>query len=167
MNPVRPDDLALLVVDDELAFLALYELHLGSRYRLLLCRSGDEALDAIARERQAGRSVAAGFFHLRLAGAMNRAEAICRARALAPRLLCTLVNGSDPGELDAIEHAFGDGHEDEWDYVSRPLTGIELIHKARHAVSSWLRRRRDESERDALRRGSSARDRFADMNPAP
>lgn len=155
MNPAQHDGPALLVAGDELAFLALYELHLGGRYRLLLCRSGDEALDAIARERDAGRSVAAGFFHLRLAGGMNRAEAICRARALEPRLLCTLVTGSDPRELDAIEHAFGDGHEDEWDYVFRPLSGIEMLLKARHAICSWIRRRRDESEREALLRAAA------------
>lgn len=146
---------ALLIVDDELAFLALYRFHLGTRYRLLLCRSGGEALDAIERERQAGRAVAAGFFHLRLADGMKRAETIMRARAIEPRLLCTLVTGCDDSELCEVERSFA-GHEDEWDYVAKPLTGSEMVQKARHAICSWLRRRRDESERQALRAAPAA-----------
>jgi CheY-like chemotaxis protein len=122
MNIAHDDLPALLVVDDELAFLALYAIHLGPLYRLLLCRSGGEALDAIEREHQAGRSVAGGFFHLHLADGMNRGEAIRRARALEPRLHCTVVGGRD---------------EEENDYVARPLTAREMLHRARTAISAW------------------------------
>jgi len=125
MNPSHHDQPTLLVVDDELAFLALYAIHLGPLYRLLLCRSGSEALDAIEREHQAGRSVAAGFFHLHLADGMNRGETIRRARALEPDLQCTVVGGRD---------------EDELDYVARPLTAREMLHRARHAVTAWRER---------------------------
>lgn len=125
MNSAHDDLPALLVVDDELAFLALYAINLGPLYRLLLCRSGGEALDAIEREHQAGRSVAGGFFHLHLADGMNRGEAIRRARALEPGLRCTVVGGRD---------------EDELDYFARPLTAHEMLHRARNAVTAWRAR---------------------------
>jgi hypothetical protein len=125
MKPAQTDGPALLVVDDELAFLALYAIHLGPLYRLLLCRSGGEALEAIEREQLAGGSVAAGFFHLHVADDMKRSETIRRARALEPGLQCTVVGGRD---------------ENEQDYVERPLTAHEMLHRARHAVTSWRAR---------------------------
>lgn len=125
MKPDQNDEPALLVVDDELAFLALYAIHLGPLYRLLLCRSGSEALEAIQREQQAGGSVAAGFFHLHVADDMKRSETIRRARQLEPALCCTVVGGRD---------------EDEPDYVERPLTAHEMLHRARHAVTAWRTR---------------------------
>jgi DNA-binding response OmpR family regulator len=125
MKPAHDELPALLVVDDELAFLALYAIHLGPLYRLLLCRSGSEALDAIEREHQAGRAVAGGFFHLYLADGMNRGEAIRRARALEPGLLCTVVGGRD---------------EDEQDYFARPLTAREMLHRAKNAMTAWRAR---------------------------
>ncbi len=54
-------------------------------------------------------------------------------------------------EATAIESALAGGHEDEWDYIAKPLTGREMVQEARHAMSSWTRRRRDESESQALR----------------
>lgn len=125
MSATRQDEPSLLVVDDELAFLALYALHLGPLYRLLLCRSGTEALEAIEREHQAGRSVAGGFFHLHVADDMRRSETIRRARQLEPRLHCTVVGGRD---------------EDEQDYVERPLTAHEMLHRARRAITTWRSR---------------------------
>ncbi len=125
MNPDQTDGPALLVVDDELAFLALYAIHLGPLYRLLLCRSGGEALEAIEREQRAGGSVAAGFFHLHVADDMKRGETIRRARQLEPGLRCTVVGGRD---------------EDESDYVARPLNAREMLHRAKHAVSAWRTR---------------------------
>ncbi|HEY8143131.1 MAG TPA: hypothetical protein VIG06_10680 [Kofleriaceae bacterium] len=125
MKRDQNEEPALLVVDDELAFLALYAIHLGPLYRLLLCRSNSEALEAIEREQRAGGAVAAGFFHMHVADDMKRSETIRRARQLEPGLLCTVVGGRD---------------EDEADYVARPLTAHEMLHRARHAVTAWRTR---------------------------
>jgi hypothetical protein len=125
MKPAQTDGPALLVVDDELAFLALYAIHLGPLSRLLLCRSGGEALEAIEREQQAGGSVAAGFFHLHVADDMKRSETIRRARALEPGLISTGVGGPD---------------DNQDDYVEPEQTTNVLLHRARHAVTSWRAR---------------------------
>jgi C4-dicarboxylate-specific signal transduction histidine kinase len=159
----------ILVVDDEPAILDTYRLYLdvepaqglrssragrvaapapvaGVRPRLLLCGSGEEAVEAVQQVIARGGEIAAGFFDMKMPGGIDGLETIRKVRALDPRVLCTIVTAYHDRSLDEINAVFAGGHEDEWDYLSKPFTEEEILQKTRNVVSSWLRRRKEEQQ---------------------
>lgn len=165
---MEPD--VILVVDDEPAILETYRDYLlparpaatrvrtsrlaagGSRarnagspgFRILLAHSGEEAVELVRAEMDAGGHVTCGFFDMRMPGGMDGLETIRAVRALDPRILVAIVTAYQDRSLDDIAPLFAGGHEDEWDYLNKPFTEPEIAQKARNLVASWHRRRLEE-----------------------
>jgi two-component system NtrC family sensor kinase len=158
----------LLVVDDEPAILDAYLHYLdpppapsvfrssrsaisapeaagGVRYRLLRAKSGEQALELIRGESDAGRRVAAGFFDIKMPGGMDGVETIAAVRAVDPDILCAVVTAYNDRSVDEIARCFPQQRQDEWDYLNKPFTEGEIQQKARNLISSWWRRRREEA----------------------
>ncbi len=165
----------VLVVDDEPSILEAYTLYLDPpqaptvfrssrgagrpreearaappRYRLLRAQSGEEAIELVRREAEAGRRIAAGFFDIKMPGGLDGLETIRAVRAIDPDILCTVVTAYNDRSVDDIARYFPAERQDEWDYLNKPFTEGEIQQKARNLVSSWLRRRREEAQRHDL-----------------
>jgi signal transduction histidine kinase len=165
-DPLEAD--VILVVDDEPAILETYRDYLvppragaprvrSSRlappprepaaapsYRVLLARSGEEAVELVRAELAAGGHVTCGFFDMRMPGGMDGLATIRRVRELDPRVLVAIVTAYQDRSFDELGPTFAGGHEDEWDYLNKPFTEPEIAQKARNLVASWHRRRREE-----------------------
>ncbi len=150
----------ILVVDDEPAVLMSYEAFLiggeGTEerhrlrpHRLLSASTGEEAVQLVQLELDAGRQIAAGFFDMRMPG-MDGLTTMRKVRALMPHIMCTVVTAHVDYSLSQISAVFTDGTEDEWDYLSKPFSENEIVQKARHVVASWNRRRGEEKRREEL-----------------
>jgi two-component system, NtrC family, sensor kinase len=167
----------ILVVDDEPGILEAYRQYLdppqsptvyrssrsrtaaagqdaaatpGIRYRVLLARSGEQAVELVKEELVAGRRVAAGFFDIKMPGGMDGLQTIKAVRALDPDVLCAVVTAYNDRSVDDIGRFFPAQRQDEWDYLNKPFTEGEIRQKARNLVSSWQRRRREEAQRQNL-----------------
>jgi len=165
----------VLVVDDEPAILEAYQQYLdppraptvfrssrsrpvprdevmapSRRYRVLLASSGEKAIELIQEELYAGRRVSAGFFDIKMPGGMDGLETIRAVRALDPDILCAVVTAYNDRTVEDIGRFFPAQRQDEWDYLNKPFTEGEIRQKARNLVSSWQRRRREETQRRNL-----------------
>ena len=164
----------VLVVDDEPAILDAYAHYLdppqaptvfrssrgGSpvraaawpqiRYRLLRAHSGEEAVQLVRLEAEAGRPIAAGFFDIKMPGGMDGLETIRAVREIDPDILCAVVTAYNDRSVDDIARYFPAQRQDEWDYLNKPFTEGEIQQKARNLTSSWMRRRREEAQRRDL-----------------
>ncbi len=170
------DNNTLLVVDDESAILETYQDYLTPKdtvtikssrqrdtvessvsapsptYRLLLADTGEKAIEVVRQEFAHGRRIAGGFFDMKMPGGIDGIETLRRIRELDPDLLCTVVTAFQERSIDDINALFRHGAEDQWDYLNKPFTKAEIQQKARSLVSSWNRRRREETQRDRLER---------------
>jgi signal transduction histidine kinase/ActR/RegA family two-component response regulator len=163
----------VLVVDDEPAILDAYAHYLDPpkaptvfrssrsgghspevksqiRYRLLRAASGEEAIQLVRRESDAGRPIAAGFFDIKMPGGMDGLETIRAVREIDPDILCAVVTAYNDRSVDDIAHYFPAQRQDEWDYLNKPFNEGEIQQKARNLTSSWHRRRREEAQRHDL-----------------
>ena len=120
------------------------------RYRLLTAQSGEEAIEVVRREAEAGRRIAAGFFDIKMPGGLDGLETIRAVHAIDPDILCTVVTAYNDRSVEDIGRYFPAERQDEWDYLNKPFTEGEIQQKARNLVSSWLRRRREEAQRHDL-----------------
>lgn len=156
----------MLLLDDESSILELYlrillpdeevPLHEASAphgvvgasgpfagHRFLAARTGEEAVAAVRREAEEGRTVGGGFFDLKLAGGMDGVAAMQAARDVQAGLLCTVVTGHHDFPIDEIHGVFLPGGADEWDYLAKPFTRWEIVQKCRQMIESSDRRRRE------------------------
>ena len=151
---MRMENNIILAVDDEVPVLELYRSLLSDRkvsgvgIELLTVGSGEEAVELVRNEIRNDRRIVGGFFDINLADGMDGIETARRIRSLDQCVICVFVTGYRDRPLDDFEEFFGRGHEDEWDYISKPFTKEEIIQKARNVVASWNRRRELEKKLD-------------------
>ena len=157
----------IIVVDDEEGILQTYEHYLGAemaegviqsvrlplsgmcdapeaQYNLLLCRTGETAVDAARREYRHNQRIQIGFFDMKMPGGIDGLETIRQIRAIDKDIYCIIVTAYQDRSLDEISKVFGTAY-DHWDYMNKPFTGNEIIQKARNAMALWRRRRRHEA----------------------
>jgi two-component system NtrC family sensor kinase len=109
---------------------------------LLIASSGEQAVELVKAERDAGRRVAAGFFDVKLGAGMDGLQTIQAVRALDPDLYCVVVTAYHDRTVEEINRLFGESFKDRWDYLNKPFTQGEIVQKARQMVSAWNRRER-------------------------
>lgn len=160
-----PESKTLLLVDDEPGILSAYLRCLRVSYpsdgegpasgvheagpdlpaqRVLVARSGEEALALVQREMEMGGRVACGYFDLKMPGGIDGLETIRRLREIDSDVLCTVVTAHVGDSLPELGSLFGAGHVDEWDYMAKPFSRAEIVQKTRQMIGSWNRRRREE-----------------------
>lgn len=106
-------------------------------YRLLLAKSGEEAVAAVKAEMEAGGRVAAGFFDVKLEGGMDGLQTIQAIKKLDKDLRCVVVTAYQDRSVEEIHQLFGEEFKDHWDYLNKPFTQGEIVQKARQMVSAW------------------------------
>ncbi|TET68982.1 MAG: diguanylate cyclase [Candidatus Zixiibacteriota bacterium] len=113
-----------------------------SDYNILLASSGEEAVEIVRRQTEAGERVAAGFFDMHMPGGIDGLETIRRIKAIDPDMLCAVVTAFTDRSIDQIGAVFKS--QDEWIYFNKPFSKGELIQTVISLVSSWNSRRREE-----------------------
>ena len=152
--PDRPS--TILVVDDDERALADYDKHLSSHARLLVASSGEGAVALVREELAAGGQIHAAFVHAQLHGVVGGLETLRRILALDPEVMCVVV-GADPDQPpDTISALFTPERRDDWSFLDRPFHGNHLLQRARHAVATWSRRRREAEANAELARSHAA-----------
>jgi signal transduction histidine kinase len=111
------------------------------QYRLLLAKSGEEAVELVKQEMAAGRRVAAGFFDVKLEGGMDGLATISAIKAMDKDLRCVVVTAYHDRSIEEIHKLFGEDFKDQWDYLNKPFTQGEIVQKARQMTSAWNRQR--------------------------
>jgi signal transduction histidine kinase len=158
MHPVPLPDhpSTILVVDHDERALAAYQQHLSSHARLLAASSGEGAEDLARQELARGGQIHAAFVHVQLPGAVGGLETLRRLLALDPEVMCVVV-GADPDQSpETIRALFTPERRDDWSYLDGPFHGTHLVQKARHAVATWSRRRREAEANAELARSHAA-----------
>lgn len=117
----------------------------------LVATRGKDA-EALARAHlSAGGRLAGGFFDLHLAEGIQGPCAMRAIRDLQPGLHCTVITGM-PGQLDEVAAIFAPAHHDEWDYVSKPFTRLEILQRCRQMIAAAWRRWREAAQLQEIRR---------------
>ncbi len=109
-------------------------------YNLLLASSGEEALNILQEELEAGNRVAAGFFDIRMPGGMDGYETIKRVRQLDPEIYCAVITAYTDRDIGQISQLFQNKHQDHFLYFKKPFSTIELEQTALNLVASWNRK---------------------------
>ncbi len=113
-------------------------------FTLLLASSGEEAIQLVEKEKEAGRRVAAGLFDMRMPGGMDGYETIEAVRRLDKDIICCVVTAYTDRNVTEIRSLFTDEHQDELLYVKKPFSVDELEQVAVNMVSAWNRKRKVE-----------------------
>jgi putative nucleotidyltransferase with HDIG domain len=108
-------------------------------FRLLTARSGEEAVERVRLELAEGRSVAAGFFDMKMPGGIDGMETIRRIKEIDPRIMCAVVTAYTDRAISQLATVFKS--QDEWIYFNKPFTEWELVQAVRNLVSGWNIRR--------------------------
>ncbi len=112
-------------------------------YTVLTASNGEEAVEIVRRELAAGRRIAVGFFAVGGAEGIDVQNAIGRVLQLDDQVLCAVIAAPDGRLPEEIRTLFAE--KDGWFYLDKPFSTDELRQTAGHLVSSWNRRRREET----------------------
>lgn len=110
-------------------------------YRLILAKSGEEAIKLFETELKEGRRVAAGFFDVKLGAGMDGLATIHAIKAMDRDIHCVVVTAYHDRTVEEINQLFGEDFKDQWDYLNKPFTQGEIVQKARQMVAAWNRKR--------------------------
>ncbi len=151
------DNRRVLIVDDDPEVIETYREILTTpprrhrrrrsstapTFELTCVGSGEQALEVVQRDLDAGLRFACGVFDMRMPG-IDGVETIRAIRKLDRALLCAVCTAYTDRTIDEIDRLFWPSEKDQWDYLQKPVSPTELTQKIRCLVSSWNRRRREE-----------------------
>ena len=115
----------------------------GLCYQIFTASSGEEAVDIVRQELQAGRQVPVGFFDMAMPGGIDGPETIRRILQLDNQMLCAVVTAYTDRSPSQLGTLFS--RQDDWLYFNKPFSTGELEQTAYHLVTAWNQRRREES----------------------
>jgi len=115
----------------------------GPGYTVLTASSGEEAVDIVRRQLNRGQQIAVGFFDMLMPGGIDGQETMARIRELDNQILCAVVTAYTDRSTTQIGSLFE--RQDDWLYFNKPFTMGELSQTALNLVSSWNRRRNEET----------------------
>jgi signal transduction histidine kinase len=110
-------------------------------FNLILAETGEQAIDLMKKELQAGRRIAAGFFDVKLGQGLDGLETIRTIKELDRDIYCAVVTAYHDRSVDEINDIFGDDFKEQWDYLNKPFTQGEILQKARQMIAAWNRHR--------------------------
>ncbi len=116
----------------------------------LMASSGEEALELVRSHRTEARPIGVAFLDVKLGGGIDGLETASAIRGVDPRVFCTFVTAFTDRRLDEFGALFGPAHHDEWGYIHKPFTRIEVVQKARQQVTAWRLKRTVEAQTSAL-----------------
>ncbi len=105
--------------------------------RVLGASSPDRAIDLVRAELASGARVQALFVDLAMPGVPGTLRELL---ALDPDMGCVVMT-TDDTPLDEIGGLLAGERRDDWEVLHRPFAPGAVLHRARHAVASWRRRR--------------------------
>ncbi len=115
----------------------------GLSYQIFTASSGEEAVDIVRQELDAGRQIPVGFFDMAMPGGIDGPETIKQILKMDSQMLCAVVTAytdRSPSQLGALF-----SRQDDWLYFNKPFSTGELEQTAYHLVTAWNQRRREES----------------------
>ena len=115
----------------------------GLTYNIFTASSGEEAVEIVRQELEAGHQIPVGFFDMAMPGGIDGLETIKRILQLDNQMLCAVVTAytdRSPSQLGALF-----ARQDDWLYFNKPFSTGELEQTAYHLVTAWNQRRREES----------------------
>lgn len=112
-------------------------------YTIHTATSGEEAIEIVKAELNAGRQIGVGFFDMSMPGGIDGQETIQKILQLDNQMLCAVVTAYTDRTTEQLGKLFQD--QDSWLYFNKPFSTGELEQTAYHLVTSWNRRRREES----------------------
>lgn len=115
----------------------------GLSYQIFTASSGEEAVDMVRQELEAGRQVPVGFFDMAMPGGIDGPETIRRILELDNQMLCAVVTAYTDRSPSQLGTLFS--RQDDWLYFNKPFSTGELEQTAYHLVTAWNQRRREES----------------------
>lgn len=156
-----PQNKRILVVDDEKDIVQAYidflapavatakkssrssatESTVANEYEILQANSGEQALEIVKKCLAENKHVAGGFFDVKMDGGMDGIQTIQEIWKLDPEMHCTIVTAYQDRTVQDIDLLFGPNHKDQWDYLTKPFMGGEIIQKARQMVAAWEKTR--------------------------
>ena len=115
----------------------------GLSYQIFTASSGEEAVEIVRQEQEAGRQVPVGFFDMAMPGGIDGPETIRRILQLDNQMLCAVVTAYTDRSPSQLGTLFS--RQDDWLYFNKPFSTGELEQTAYHLVTAWNQRRREES----------------------
>jgi signal transduction histidine kinase len=135
----------ILVLDQD---VEAYRGPLDPVARVLGASSPGGAIDLLRAELASGAHVQAVFVDLGLLGGLGTLRELL---ALDPDMGCVVVTPGD-APFDEIGRLLTGLRCEDWEVLERPFAPGAVLHRARHAVASWWRRRRDAGRAAQLER---------------
>ena len=132
---LKVDAAATIVVLDQ--DVETYRGQLAPVARVLGASSSEQAIDLVRVELASGGQVQAVFVDLAMPGGLGTLRELL---ALDSSMSCVVVTAGDP-PFDEIGGLLTGERCDDWEVLHRPFAPGAVLHRARHAVASWARRR--------------------------
>ena len=155
-------DVHLLVVDDDPRIVhlcgkyteeALLLASPGASAGLHLFSSGEEAIDAARAIAMRGEGIACALVDFLLGGGIDGIDVTQRLWEMDPDVHCTLMTGAgDLAEAEILPR-IPPSHLDQWDFLAKPFTRLEVVQRVRRSFGTWLAHRSAErhgAENDRL-----------------
>lgn len=120
-------------------------------YNVLAANTGERAVEIMRERIAAGECIQLGFFDMKMPGGIDGLETIRQLLEIDPRLYCVIVTAYQDKPLEELAKVFGENRRDQWDYISKPFTGNEIIQKASNLIAARQRRRDQASLEEGLR----------------
>ncbi len=115
----------------------------GLSYNIFTASSGEQAVEIVERELEAGHQIPVGFFDMAMPGGIDGLETIKRILALDNQMLCAVVTAYTDRSPSQLGSMFA--RQDDWLYFNKPFSTGELEQTAYHLVTAWNQRRREEA----------------------
>ena len=143
MAKPRSNSVRILVVDDELAILSLYQETLQAQskpnhFDVTLCSQAEEALDAFRAAMDEGKPFAVAFLDLRMPPGPDGIWLAERIRALDPYTEIVLVTGYSDTSTTPDKIASRVPPTDKLLYLQKPFHNLEIQHFAASLSTKWL-----------------------------
>ncbi|MGE4232534.1 MAG: ATP-binding protein [Bacteriovoracia bacterium] len=110
-------------------------------YEIITANSGEQALEIVRKLKTEGKSIAGGFFDVKMEPGMDGIRTIQEIWKEDPQMHCTIVTAYQDRSVQDIHQIFGTRFKDQWDYLNKPFLQGEIVQKARQMLASWNRRR--------------------------
>lgn len=126
-------------------------------YQVLTATNAERAIALVKRHYEQGLRIDVAFLNTGRHTGIDGLEMIKGLLEIDSELYCVVITQSQENSLESVARIFGDDRRDQWDYVSKPFTGTEIVQKASNLLAAATRRRDHARLEERLRK---AIDRF-------
>ncbi len=120
-------------------------------YHVLTASTGERAIELVKEHLANGKVIEMGFFDMKMPGGIDGLETIRQLLEIDPTMYCVIVTAYQDKPLEELAKVFGNERRDQWDYISKPFTGNEIVQKASNLIAARQRRRNQAVLEEGLR----------------